>query len=146
MLFLKKSFFVKLKFAENKIEVTALSTDVGEGIDFIEVDYDGPEIIVSFNPIFLLEPLTRLDSDLVEIKMNEGYSPVALSNSDGFLYVIMPMRKTLMLKEIALKNFRNYQNLSLKTNSDIVILYGNNGQGKTNFLEAVYYLAFFTII
>ena len=47
-----------------------------------------------------------------------------------------------MLKEIALKNFRNYQNLSLKTNSDIVILYGNNGQGKTNFLEAVYYLAF----
>ena len=46
-----------------------------------------------------------------------------------------------MLKNIKLTNFRNYQNLSLKTDSDIIVLYGNNGHGKTNFLEAVYYLS-----
>jgi DNA replication and repair protein RecF len=46
-----------------------------------------------------------------------------------------------MLKNITLANFRNYQNLSLNTDSDIIILYGDNGQGKTNFLESVYYLA-----
>jgi DNA polymerase III subunit beta len=89
----EKSFFIKLKFADNKIEFNALSTDVGEGSDFLEIDYDGPEIAVSFNPIFLLEPLTRMDCDTIVFKMNEGYSPVALSNEDGFLYVIMPMRK-----------------------------------------------------
>ena len=89
----EKNFFVKLKFADNKIDFNALSTDVGEGNDFIEIDYDGPEIAVSFNPVFLLEPLTRMDSDTVVLKMNEGYSPVAVSNEDGFLYVIMPMRK-----------------------------------------------------
>ena len=89
----EKSFFVKLKFANNKIEFNALSTDVGEGNDFLDIEYDGPEIAVSFNPVFLLEPLTRMDCDTVVLKMNEGYSPVALSNEDGFLYVIMPMRK-----------------------------------------------------
>ena len=46
-----------------------------------------------------------------------------------------------MLKHISLSNFRNYQNLSIDTDSDIIILYGTNGQGKTNFLESVYYLA-----
>jgi DNA replication and repair protein RecF len=46
-----------------------------------------------------------------------------------------------MLKNITLTNFRNYQNLSLNTDSDIIVLYGDNGQGKTNFLESVYYLA-----
>jgi DNA polymerase III subunit beta len=89
----EKSFFVKIKFANNKIEFNALSTDVGECSDFLEIEYDGPEIAVSFNPIFLLEPLTRMDCDRIVFKMNEGYSPVAVSNEDGFLYVIMPMRK-----------------------------------------------------
>ncbi|MCF7889484.1 MAG: AAA family ATPase, partial [Victivallales bacterium] len=47
-----------------------------------------------------------------------------------------------MLKQISLFNFRNYQDLCLNTDSDSIVLYGDNGQGKTNFLEAVYYLAF----
>ncbi|MCF7791858.1 MAG: DNA polymerase III subunit beta [Victivallales bacterium] len=89
----EKNFFVKLRFADNKIEFNALSTDVGEGSDYIEIDYTGAEITVSFNPVFLLEPLSRMDCDTVVFKMNEGYSPVAVSNEDGFLYVIMPMRK-----------------------------------------------------
>ena len=46
-----------------------------------------------------------------------------------------------MLKNISLVNFRNYQNLCIDTDSDIVVLYGNNGHGKTNFLEAVYFLS-----
>ena len=46
-----------------------------------------------------------------------------------------------MLKHLTLTNFRNYQNLSLDTDSDIIVLYGENGQGKTNFLESVYYLS-----
>ena len=39
---------------------------------------------------------------------------------------------------LRLKNFRNYQNLELSLNENINIFYGDNAQGKTNLLEAVY--------
>jgi DNA polymerase III subunit beta len=88
----ERNFYVKVAFTKNKLELSATSTDVGESKDSIEIEYDGPDTVVSFNPRFLLDPLLKVDSDNVKIKMNDGYSPIALSNDDGFLYVIMPMR------------------------------------------------------
>ncbi len=88
----ERSSYIKVVFSKNKLEMSAASTEFGESCDFMEIEYDGPEIIISFNPIFLKEPLEHIDSDNVSIKMNDGSSPVALSNDDGFLYVVMPMR------------------------------------------------------
>jgi DNA replication and repair protein RecF len=47
-----------------------------------------------------------------------------------------------MIKKILLSNFRNYQNQVIDINSKINILVGENGQGKTNLLESIYFLAF----
>lgn len=47
----------------------------------------------------------------------------------------------MYLKKIKLTNFRNYSNLDFKFTNPIVVLYGNNAQGKTNFLESIYFLA-----
>lgn len=44
----------------------------------------------------------------------------------------------MILKSVALKNFRNYKHLNLEFHKGINILYGDNAQGKTNVLEAVY--------
>lgn len=88
----ERSSYIKVVFSKNKLEMSASSTEFGESCDFMEIEYDGPEIIISFNPIFLREPLEHIDSDNVTIKINDGYSPVAMSNEDGFLYVVMPMR------------------------------------------------------
>jgi DNA replication and repair protein RecF len=41
-----------------------------------------------------------------------------------------------------LVNFRNYTQLSLKIDSMTNVIYGGNAQGKTNFLEGLYYAAF----
>src|SRR5574344_1244826 len=40
-----------------------------------------------------------------------------------------------------IKNFRNYQELDIKFDKNINIIYGDNAQGKTNLLEAIYFLA-----
>ena len=40
-----------------------------------------------------------------------------------------------------LTNFRNYEGLQLDLPPGMVLLYGSNGQGKTNILEAIYLLA-----
>lgn len=47
----------------------------------------------------------------------------------------------MKIREIRLKNFRNYESLKLKFNPNINIFVGNNGSGKTNIIESIYVLA-----
>lgn len=44
----------------------------------------------------------------------------------------------MIIKSIDLENYRNYSLLSLDFDKDTNILYGDNAQGKTNILEAIY--------
>lgn len=44
----------------------------------------------------------------------------------------------MFVESIELKNFRNFETMSLKLNPGTNIFYGDNAQGKTNVLEAVY--------
>jgi DNA replication and repair protein RecF len=44
----------------------------------------------------------------------------------------------LNIRNIHLKNFRNYKILDLKFERDFNIIYGKNAQGKTNILEAIF--------
>ncbi len=46
----------------------------------------------------------------------------------------------MFLKNIRLKNFRNYESLDIELNKGINILCGKNAQGKTNLLESIYVL------
>lgn len=45
------------------------------------------------------------------------------------------------IEKLHLKNFRNYDELLIKFSDRLNIIIGNNAQGKTNILEAIYYLA-----
>ena len=44
----------------------------------------------------------------------------------------------MVIESIRLDNFRNYDSLKLKFDSGTNIFYGDNAQGKTNILEAVF--------
>ncbi len=44
----------------------------------------------------------------------------------------------MVIKSMSLQNYRNYRSLSLDFDPDTNIFYGDNAQGKTNILEAVY--------
>ena len=48
----------------------------------------------------------------------------------------------MKIQQIALINFRNYQNLNLRIDGLVNVFYGNNAQGKTNILESIFYSAF----
>lgn len=47
----------------------------------------------------------------------------------------------MIVKKLSLKNFRNYSKLEINFNDKLNIIIGNNAQGKTNILEAIYYLS-----
>ena len=46
----------------------------------------------------------------------------------------------MILKELTLRSFRNYDESVFDFSDKINVLYGNNGLGKTNILEAIYML------
>jgi DNA replication and repair protein RecF len=47
----------------------------------------------------------------------------------------------MYIKNIKLENFRNYEFQELNLEQGINILYGDNAQGKTNIIEAIYLCA-----
>ena len=61
----------------------------------MECDYhDGDEVAAGFNASYLLEFLTVLDCESVELRINDGKAAAELrpAGSDDYRYVVMPMR------------------------------------------------------
>ena len=48
----------------------------------------------------------------------------------------------MYIKKIQMLNYRNYKSLSLDLGKNVNVFMGDNAQGKTNILEAIYYCAF----
>ena len=44
----------------------------------------------------------------------------------------------MIIRSLELQNFRNYENAHIEFSEGVNIFYGDNAQGKTNILEAVY--------
>jgi DNA polymerase-3 subunit beta len=87
-----KSQSVKLQFAKNTLTITATTPEVGEAKETLSINYKGKEILIAFNPIYMMDPLRNLDEDEVIIELTDELSPGVLKINAPFLYVLMPMR------------------------------------------------------
>ena len=83
---------VKLKMSENRLEVSARSTELGECKEPIEIEYAGPEVQIGFNPDFLLSPLKNISKDEVFFEFKDEMSPGVFKTLDNFMCVVMPLR------------------------------------------------------
>lgn len=88
----EQSNSVKLTFAKDQLEISAVTPDVGEAHEHVAIKYGGKPITVSFNPEFIIEPLRALAADVVRFELTDEISPGVIRSNDPFLYVIMPMR------------------------------------------------------
>jgi DNA polymerase-3 subunit beta len=82
---------VKMSFSKNKLEILASSPDVGEAREIVPLKYSGKEIVIAFNPDYLVEPLRNLVSDQVYLELTDQMNPGVVKSDDPFLYVLMPM-------------------------------------------------------
>ena len=87
-----KSNTVRIKVADNHLEITASSPDFGEAHESMAVEYSGPEIQVAFNPQFVMDPLKALPQDEVYLEIKDELSPGVFKTLDSFICVIMPLR------------------------------------------------------
>ncbi|MEX2580814.1 MAG: DNA polymerase III subunit beta [Verrucomicrobiales bacterium] len=88
----EKTNSIKFCFDDHRLAISANSPEIGEAEEVIDVRYDGPKLVVAFNPEFVMAPLRNLDQDEVYIDLIDESSPGVLKIDEPFLYVIMPMR------------------------------------------------------
>ncbi len=93
---------VSLNFSEGAVEVTVRNGEVGEARERLPAASED-DFHISFNPTYLLDGVSAVDSEKVRFRLNESLKPGLIvpggsddEGSDGgepdFLYLIMPMR------------------------------------------------------
>ncbi|NOR04935.1 MAG: DNA polymerase III subunit beta, partial [Deltaproteobacteria bacterium] len=84
---------VKASVIPELIEIESLYKEIGEAKETIEIDYHGEPFEIAFNAKYLMDALSVMDSDRVELTANNPESPCLLRGNEdiGFLGLIMPM-------------------------------------------------------
>ena len=91
---------VQLAFTEGMLTLDAGSGEEAMASESIEAAVTGEDITTGFNPAYLLDGLTALESPFVELAFTQASKPVVLCGVDslegdadtGFRYLLMPRR------------------------------------------------------
>ena len=90
----EKSNSVKLAFKPGGVVVSSGAPEVGESREEMPLDYQGGEIELTFNPLFITDVLKALEDEQVFLELVDGNSPGLFRIDGQFLCVIMPMKIT----------------------------------------------------
>lgn len=90
---------VRLAFTDTEVTLTAGSTDASAASETLPCQTEGGDIEVAFNPTFLIDGLTALDTPHAQLGFTHGNKPVLFTgvNSDseqvdGYRYLLVPIR------------------------------------------------------
>lgn len=93
MIFIKESDKrpVILNITDNNILLSVKST-LGEGKEEVEVEKEGKDIKIGFNPKFLLDALKVIDDETVTLTFVNAMSPCFIRDGEGsYIYLILPV-------------------------------------------------------
>jgi len=85
---------IKLKIEKNKVEVLAVSPQVGDNVSDVTGEIVGEEIEIAFNAKFIMDVLSVIMSEKINLELSGPLAPAMLrAEKDlNYLYVIMPLR------------------------------------------------------
>jgi DNA polymerase-3 subunit beta len=88
-----------MAFESDRVHLSVLTPDLGEGEDELELTYEGEGIEIGFNAAYLLEVLKHMSTDEVKItlKAPERAATIEPVPADGeeeedYLCLVMPLR------------------------------------------------------
>jgi len=82
---------VKLEVFKNKLVLSKSTPDVGESREELVVDYQGKEMVIGFNPNYLIDVLKNLTEDIIGFELTDSEQPGVI-RCDGYVYIVLPMR------------------------------------------------------
>ena len=90
----EKTRAVKMMVDRDKVTLSVTSPEAGTATEEIAADYGSDGIEIGFNARYLLDILSEIDGDTVEVHLADAAAPTLLRENDksDALYVLMPMR------------------------------------------------------
>lgn len=82
---------VKWELFKGKLVLSKSTPDIGESREEIMVDYSGKEMVIGFNPAYIMDVLKNLSSEKVSIELTDSEKPGVI-RSEGYTYIVLPMR------------------------------------------------------
>ena len=85
---------VRLNLEPGVLRVASSNAEQEEAVDELEIDYGGDAIEIGFNVTYLIDVLTNMDQDMVQVDLADSNSSalITIPGNDTFKYVVMPMR------------------------------------------------------
>ncbi|MFN2608305.1 MAG: DNA polymerase III subunit beta [Acidimicrobiales bacterium] len=85
---------VRLALKPDGLELTAVTQDVGQAREDVDAKYEGTEMVVAFNPEFLIDGLEATSGDTIALETLDALKPATIRSTEGseYLYLLMPVR------------------------------------------------------
>lgn len=85
---------IRLTLLDDEIKILANNPEQEEAEEIVPVEYKGDSLEIGFNVSYLVDVLTVLDTDTVQVIVSDPNSSALIQGADGSsaIYVVMPMR------------------------------------------------------
>ncbi|MFJ6631069.1 DNA polymerase III subunit beta [Streptomyces sp. NPDC091376] len=91
---------VRLSFEQGVLILEAGSSDDAQAVERVDAQLEGDDISIAFNPTFLLDGLSAIDSPVAQLSFTTSTKPALLSGTpavdaeadEAYKYLIMPVR------------------------------------------------------
>ncbi|WP_326598064.1 DNA polymerase III subunit beta [Streptomyces sp. NBC_01803] len=91
---------VRLSFEQGVLTLEAGSSDDAQAVERVDARLEGEDISIAFNPAFLLEGLSAIDSPVAQLSFTTATKPALLSGrpaidaeaDEAYKYLMMPVR------------------------------------------------------
>lgn len=90
----EKSNSVRLDISRDRMMLRAITPEVGEAKEELDINYQGGDFSIAFNPDYMLDFLKNEDSEEICLELTDSLSPGLMRplSEEKYLYVIMPMK------------------------------------------------------
>jgi DNA polymerase-3 subunit beta len=85
---------VRIALRPDGIELTVVSTEIGQATEDVDAKYEGAEMTVAFNPGYLIDGVEAIAGEEVLLETLDALKPATLRPTEGddYLYLLMPVR------------------------------------------------------
>ncbi len=85
---------VRLSMRPNGVDLTVVSQEIGEASETVDGDFTGEDLVIAFNPNYLIDGVDAVLDDEVFIETDSPGRPatVRAAGRDDFRYLLMPVR------------------------------------------------------
>lgn len=85
---------VRLSMRQGGVDLTVVSQEVGDASETVDGDFTGEDLVIAFNPTYLIDGVEAVLDDEVVIETADPSRPatVRAAERDDFRYLLMPVR------------------------------------------------------